>query len=250
MANTRWFGGFVGWMFGGPLGALLGFVIGSLVDSFTAGDSSQDFIGSDNGTEPRRTATSDRDNFLFSLLVMSACVIKADGKIMHSEMEYVRRFFRQNFGEQSVSQAEQILLQLFKHDIEVEACGAQVAANIDYSQRLQLLSYLVGIAQADGKVSSDEIIMLRRIAQSMRLAANEVDSLLNMGGTSLEDAYKVLEVASDVSNEDLRRAYKKLVLKHHPDRVASLGEDVRKAAEEKLKKINEAYDRICKERGI
>ena len=100
MANTRWFGGFVGWMFGGPLGALLGYVIGSLVDSFTDGDSSQGFIGSDNGTEPRRTATSDRDNFLFSLLVMSACVIKADGKIMHSEMEYVRRFFRQNFGEQ------------------------------------------------------------------------------------------------------------------------------------------------------
>ena len=130
------------------------------------------------------------------------------------------------------------------------ACGQQISEHLDYGQRLQLLSYLVGIAKADGNVPESEIQVLRKIAQALQLSASEVNSMLNLGSQSLGDAYKVLEVAESCTDEELRKAYKLLVLKNHPDRVAALGEDIRRGAEEKLKNINDAYARICKARGL
>ena len=78
----------------------------------------------------------------------------------------------------------------------------------------------------------------------------EVESMLNLSGNSLEEAYKVLEIDPSATNEEVRTAYRRLALKHHPDRVATLGEDVKKAAEEKFQQINNAKERIYKARGI
>ena len=84
----------------------------------------------------------------------------------------------------------------------------------------------------------------------MGMSVSEVDSLLNLGGQTLDEAYKVLEIDPSASDDEVKAAYRKMALKHHPDRVASLGEDIRKAAEEKFKQINEARDLIYKSRGI
>ena len=84
----------------------------------------------------------------------------------------------------------------------------------------------------------------------MGLSAKEIDSMLNLRGDTLEEAYKVLEISPDATNDEVRAAYRKLALKHHPDRVATLGEDVRKAAEEKFQRINNAKEKIYKARGI
>ena len=132
----------------------------------------------------------------------------------------------------------------------IRECGAQIAANLTYEQRLQLLDFLVKIAQSDGNVCSAEVDALKEVAQSMQLSMQEVDSMLNLRGDSLEDAYKVLEIEPTASDEEVRKAYRNLVLKHHPDRVATLGEDIRKAAEEKLQRINDAKERIFKARGM
>ena len=75
-------------------------------------------------------------------------------------------------------------------------------------------------------------------------------AMLNLGGNSLEAAYKVLEILPTATDEEVRAAYRKLVLKHHPDRVATLGEDIKRAAEEKLQDINNAKEIIYKARGI
>lgn len=251
-----WFGGCIGWIVGGPLGALLGAVVGSALGSrkdaghFIPGNTSGFSVDTEAPQTEESGARADRDNFIFSLLVLTACVIKADGRVMHSEMEYVRRFFRKNFGEQSVTQAEQILYQLFRHPIDLEGCCRQMAEHLNYGQRLQLLDFLVGIARADGRVTDDEVDVLRRINASLGLAADELNSMLSLGGNTLGEAYRVLEVQPTASNDELRRAYKAMVLKNHPDRVASLGDDIRHAAEEKLKQINAAYEAICKARGL
>ena len=132
----------------------------------------------------------------------------------------------------------------------IRECGSQIAANLTYEQRLQLLDFLVKIAQSDGNVCAAEVDALKEVAQSMQLSMQEVDSMLNLRGDSLEDAYKVLEIEPTASDEEVRKAYRNLVLKHHPDRVATLGEDIRKAAEEKLQRINDAKERIFKARGM
>ena len=80
--------------------------------------------------------------------------------------------------------------------------------------------------------------------------AGEVDSMLNLKGESLADAYKVLEIEPSATDEEVRKAFRQLALKHHPDRVATLGEDVRRAAEEKFQQINNAKERIYKARGM
>ena len=257
MAFVKWLGGVVGFVAGGPLGALLGFVLGSLFE-----EKSPKVQYNNTSQTQEDINAGQRNSFMFSLMVLASYIIKADGKVMHSEMELVRRFLRVNFGEDAVNEGNEILLKLFEHRKQVDAqdpyafkrtindCGRQIAANMSYEQRLQLLNFLAMIAKADGHVCDQEIVALREVAAAMGLSASEVDSMLNLGADTLEAAYKVLEISPSATDDEVKAAYRKLAMKHHPDRVASLGEDVRKAAEEKFRQLNEAKEKIYKARGL
>ena len=254
MGFGKWIGGIVGYMAAGPLGALAGYVIGRL------------FEGNDNNEGRHYTYDNptygQRNSFLFSLLVMASYIIKADGKVMHSEMEFVRQFLRVNFGEAAVSEGNQILLNLFEQRKQMDGkdpsafknaifeCGVQIKQNMSYEQRLQLLSFLAKIAQSDGNVCKEEIDALKEVALSMGMSAQEVESMLNLGGKTLDEAYKVLEIEPTATDDEVKKAYRKMALKHHPDRVETLGEDVKKAAEEKFQQINNAKEMIFKARGL
>ena len=259
MGLGKWIGGVMGFMSMGPLGALAGYFIGAWFDRKTA-----ESQGAAQGTaeERARFEQGQRNSFLFSMLVMASYVMRADKRVMHSEMEFVRRFLRTNFGESAVEQGEQILLKLFAEAKRLDQasptayremifdCGRQIAANLNYGERLQLLNFLIRIAQSDGTVCAEEVVALREVAQAMQLSAGEMDSMLNLKGDSLADAYKVLEIEPSATDDEVRAAYRRLALKHHPDRVAALGEDVRRAAEEKFQQINNAKERIYKARGM
>ena len=257
MGAAKWIGGIIGFMAGGPLGALAGFVFGSLFDT----DSND--AGGYYREEPTHGTTyaGQRNSFLFSMLVMASYIIRADGRIMHSEMEFVRRFLRSTFGEAAVGEGERILLNLFEQRKQMDRqnplafrntirdCGTQIAANLTYEERLQLLVFLVEIAKSDGHVCNEEIEALKEVAIYMGLV-KEVESMLNLGSNSLSEAYKVLEIEPTATNDEVRAAYRRLALKHHPDRVAMLGEDIKKAAEEKFQSINNAKEQIYKARDM
>lgn len=249
MAAGKWIGGFLGFITAGPLGALAGFALGSLFDH------GLDEVNRDEGQ---------RNSFMFSLLVLSSYIITADGKIMHSEMELVRRFLRQNFGEEASKQGNSILLKLFEQQKRIgmaeyrtviqDSCH-QIRSNMLYEQRLQLLNFLVMIAQADQVVSPEEISALKEIATHLGLSEEDVDQMLNLHSgasstSSLDDAYKVLGIPPTATNDEVKAAYRKMALKHHPDKVAALGEDVRRAAEKKFQEINDAKEKIFKARGM
>ncbi len=138
--------------------------------------------------------------------------------------------------------------QLFRQ--KIQASCQQIVAHMDYSGRLQLLNFLVMIAQADGAVADSELTALREVAQWMQMPPSEIDAMLHLKGDSLEDAYKVLGISPQATDDEVRKAYRRLALEHHPDRVAKLGEDVRKAAEKKFQEINAAKERIYKARGL
>lgn len=258
MGAGKWIGGIIGFMAMGPLGALAGFALGSLLDVSIVSTNG----GYEQAIPEGAGYTGQRNSFLFSMLVMASYIIRADGRIMHSEMDYVRRFLRANFGETSVEQGEQILLNLFEQGKQMDRqnpmafkntirdCGRQIAANLPYEARLQLLDFLVNIAKSDGNVCNEEIEALKEVAQYMGLSAQEIESMLNLGGKSIDEAYKVLEVEPTATNEEVRAAYRRLALKHHPDKVAMLGEDIKKAAEEKFQSINNAKELIYKARQI
>ena len=276
MAAGKWIGGFLGFITAGPLGALAGFALGYLFDVGLEAVNTPDHYNNreyddydhqrqrqyaDEAARQRTYQEGQRNSFLFSLLALASYIIRADGKIMHSEMEMLRAFLRTNFGESAVTQGEEIVLKLFEQQKQmgatqfrstIRSACAQIARNMSYSQRLQLLNFLVMIAQADGRVVAEEIQALKEVAISLSLSAEDVESMLNLrdSGTSLEAAYKVLGIPSTATDDEVKAAYRKMALKHHPDRVSTLGDDVRKAAEKKFQEINDAKEKIYKARGL
>jgi DnaJ like chaperone protein len=275
MAAGKWIGGFLGFITTGtPLGALAGFALGALFDMGLNAVNSPDQQTTNHGNnsfhnnfsqdrqyryQQQQTYEGQRNSFLFSLLVLASYIIKADGKVMHSEMEVVRQFLRLNFGEQAVREGEQVMLKLFEQQkimgtnqfqSVIRSCCTQIAQNMEYSQRLQLLNFLVMIAQADGYVAPEETTALREVALDLGLSIDELEAMLNLEKDDIESAYKVLGITADATNDEVKAAYRKMALKHHPDRVATLGEDIRKAAEKKFQEINDAKERIYKARGL
>jgi len=273
MTIGKWIGGFLGFINAGPLGALAGIALGALFDmgldrvnqpGTNSENINKEYDNNDFSPTGNRQNTSNyyegqRNSFLFSLLVLASYVIRADGRVMHSEMETLRHFLRNNFGRLAVEQGEQIILNLFeqqKHiglhqfrEIIHKSC-IQISKNMDYSQRLQLLNFLTMLAKADGEVVVVEIEALRNIAIWMGLNAAEVDTMLNLKKDDINSAYKVLAVSPSATDEEIKKAYRKMALEHHPDRVAALGEDIRLAAEKKFQEINEAKERIYRSRGL
>ena len=91
--------------------------------------------------------------------------------------------------------------------------------------------------------------MLYQIGISLGLSEKDIRSIMGMFEPD-KDPYKILEIDRSATDEEVRKAYRRLAVKFHPDKVENLGADVKKAAEEKFKSIQAAYEQIKKERGM
>lgn len=238
MGFGKWIAGALGWAMFGPLGGILGYVIASKLESLSQAVQQ----GDDQSKGPR-------NSFLMSLLVLSAAIIKADGKTSQQELSTVRSFFARNFGPQAGNDAEEIIKSILSKDFNLYEVCSQIRSNMDYSQRLQLFHYLVSLGACDG-LHPREIDILETIATYIGLSQSETDSIIAQFKPSNDSNYKILEISPDATNEEVKKAYRKMAIKYHPDKVATLGSDIQKAAEEKFKTISAAYEAICRERGI
>jgi DnaJ like chaperone protein len=237
---AKWIGGGLGWAVGGPIGALLGFVIGSVVDG--AGQVVQ--------VRPATAIRTTTAGYITSLLVLVAAVMKADGKIMRSELDYVREFLKRNFGEDSASEATIVLRDLLEQNIPVADVCRQIEVNMHYSARLQLLHFLYGIAIADSIISVEEQKQIDFIGINLGITANDLQSIRAMFIQDTGFAYKILEIETSATDEEIKKAYRRMAMKYHPDKLATMGEEIQKAAHEKFSKVNEAYEAIKKEKSI
>jgi DnaJ like chaperone protein len=250
----KWIGGALGWAIGlgSPIGAVLGFAVGSMVDATSLKrdpEFEEKVKAAQREREQYRHHTRPGD-FSAALLVLTAVVMKADGKVMKSELEFVKNFFRQQFGERAMQQQMGVLKDILDRDIPVRDVCLEIKHYMEHPMRLQLMHYLFGIAAADGKVDAKEKQVLEQIAHYLGVNANDFGSLAAMFIRDTESAYKILEIDANASDEEVKKAYRKMALKYHPDKVASLGEEHMKAAKEKFQKVQEAYDTIKKERGF
>lgn len=241
MGLNKWIAGALGWAILGPIGGILAFFIASRIEENNESASSR--------RPDSRTNQEQRNSFLMSLLVLSAAVIKADGKTTSQELATLRNFITKNFGPVAGVEAEEVVKELISKDINLYEVCVQVRSNMSHAQRLHLYHYLVSLGACDG-LHQREIDVLETIGTYIGLAKSEVDSFFAQFRPTNDSNYKILEISPDATNEEVKKAYRKLAIKYHPDKVATLGEDVQKAAEEKFKAISLAYEAICKERGM
>ena len=176
--------------------------------------------------------------------------MKADGKVLRSELDYVKKYFDQVFGSESAAEALKMLKDILKQSIPVKDVSLQIKQRMDYASRLQLLHLLFGIAAADGQIDPGELALIEQISYFLGISSTDSGSIKNMFIKSTDSAYKILGVDRNITNEELKKAYRQMAIKYHPDKVNYLGEDIRKKAKEKFQKINEAYENIKKERGM
>ena len=242
----KWIGGGLGWAFGGPIGALLGFSFGSMFDRGKEDEYHEE--------EYRRGGShyheSGADDFAASLLILSAAVMKADGKVVKAELDYVKNFLQQQFGADRATDYILDLREILKQDIHLRDVAHQIASFMDHSSRLQLYHYLWGIAMADGRIDKKEDELMKHLASYLRISKFDYESIRAMFVKSNDGAYKILEISPNATDDEVKKAYRKMAVKYHPDKVSHLGEEHRAAAEEKFKSVAEAYEQIKKQRGV
>jgi len=233
----KWVGGGLGFAMGGPIGGLLGFLVGSMIDSTTVHTSSY-------------TPGTSQGDFGMSLLVLVAAVMKADGKVVRSELDYAKQFFIRQFGQESAKQALLTLKDILKQDIPVRDVCLQIKGNMDYASRLQLLHLLFNISLADTVIHPSEIQIIEQISSYLGVGSSDFLSIKNMFIPETDSSYKILEIERSATDEEVKKAYRKMAVKYHPDKVNHLGDDIRKSADEKFSRVNEAYNKIKKERNL
>lgn len=239
----KWIGGGLGFTVGGPIGALLGFAIGSLFDK--AGDSSIDA-----STTTRSRYQSTPNDFGASLLVLVAAVMKADGKILKSELEFVRRFFNKQFGSEKTKQHMLVLRELLKKDIPLQEVCLQIKTYTMYPARLQLMHLLFGVAAVDNHIDDSELKIIQQIAAYLGIRQADYSSIKAMFVKEVDGDYKILEIDKQATNDEVKKAYRKMAVKYHPDKVAHMGDEYKDSAKQKFQKMKDAYETIKKQRGI
>jgi DnaJ like chaperone protein len=236
-------------------GAFLGFFIGSLIDNAQANAKAQPQGGGrSRSAEDMFTYYQQRttqQDFLTMLIAMSAAVMRADGKVLKAELDYVKTFFKNQFGPRfDASHLQSLKRFLDSGNIPLEQICSDIRNRTQLDARIQLVHYLFGIAKADGSVSTAEIQVIQRISNLLGVPQSDFESLKNMFYRDVNSDYKVLGLEASATDEEIKKAYRQMAVRYHPDKVAQMGEEHQKGAKEKFQAVQEAYENIKKERGI
>lgn len=254
MSFSKWIGASIGWSFGGPIGAIIGLALGSVVDAMADGKNSP-FLGEGNSTrrrgtyraQPRQRPQTQSGDFEVSLLILASVIIKADGKQDQSELDYVRRQFVNMYGKERANHAFKLFKNISKQNISVRPVCLQIRHMMDHPSRLQLLHFLFGIAKSDGVVTEDEVKQIYTIAGYLGISSKDYESIKAMFYDSSDNAYKVLEIDKNATVDEIKKAYRIMAKKYHPDKVIHLGKEHREGAEEKFRQVQAAYEHLQKE---
>ncbi len=221
----------IGYAFFRLPGAFVGFFIGSFLS-------------------PKVQKISSKD-FEINLLALASLVIKADGKVTQNELDFVRRYFITAYGKNRANEVFKIFNQNVKNKgISVSKISRLFNLALNYESRLQVIHFLFGIAKADGNISKLEIKKLLEFSNLFKLSYADFLSIKAMFVQQSDNAYKILELDKNATNDQIKKSYRELAKKHHPDKVQHLGDAYVKAAQDKFQQIQKAYQNIKNERGF
>lgn len=286
MGLTKWIITGLGWATMGPIGGILGYILGATIEkgfSGSIGSGSGNYDSDDYGSRRGRFHnTGTQEDLNVALLILIAYIMKADGEVRRSELEYVKRFLLNNYGEEKGKNYLLLLRDMVKPttNIDINSVCSQIKQNTDYTTRYHMVDFLFGLAVADGSYSNAENNAIKAIVRGLGINTNDFVSMFyrhvntnngssynnyqsdyssysgysSSGRSSYsepkKDPYKVLGLERSATDEEVKKAYRRLAMKYHPDKVEGLGEEVKKNAEAQFREINEAYKQIKTARGM
>jgi DnaJ like chaperone protein len=246
MSFSKWIGAALGWSFGGPIGAILGLALGSVVDGM-----SNVKVSTEYNEQPQQRSQTQPGDFEVSLLILASIVIRADGKQDQREMDFVRNQFVNMYGKERANYAFKLFKEISKQqNISTRQVCMQIRQMMQHASRLQLIHFLFGIANADGLVTDDEVAQINTIAGYLGISHSDYESIKAMFYKSTDSAYKILEIDKAATTDEIKKSYRTMAKKYHPDKVIHLGKEHQKGAEEKFRQVQSAYEQIQIERGF
>lgn len=239
----KWILAILGLMFYKFPGAILGFIIGSFIDNMYGSRKSRPIFSSGG-------STVSPGDFELNLLSLASLVIKADGNVSQTELDYVRAYFVQAYGKERANATFRTFNEVIKNrEISAQRIGLYLQQRTRYEVRLQIIHFLFSIAKADGHVSNAEVNMLHEISSYLNIMKRDFESIKAMFFKSVDNSYTILEIEKSATDAEVKKAFRTMAKKYHPDKLQHMDEAYRKGAEEKFRKVQEAYEHIQKERG-
>ena len=238
--NKKLFWGGLGWVLGGPIGGILGYAWASMSGESSLKDHKGHYSKS-------RTQSGD---FIVSLMVLFAKVMKADKKLLRSELTFIKDFLGKELKSSDVQYFMILFKDILKQDYPLKDVCKQIQRSMDHPSRIELIHILFGLAFADKHIDDSEIKVIRTIAGYLNINQKDYESIKAMFIKDNSFAYKILEIDPSCNNDELKKGYRKMANKYHPDKVSHLGDDLQRIAEDKFKAVNNAYQTIKKERKI
>lgn len=238
----KWIAAFIGYYLFRFPGAMLGFFIGGMIDRFKVGP---------RPVFQTRFSSTQPGTLQLNLLALSATVIKADGQVKAQELQFVRNFFIANYGSDQAAMIFETFNEQIKKEVQkISDLAIVFVEKTPYETRLQVLHFLFGVGNADGSVSLSELNKINQIADALGIRASDFDSIKAMFIKDAGSSYKVLEIDPSASVEEVKKAYRKMAKKFHPDKLQSRDPALLKGAQEKFQEVQKAYEAIQKERGL
>ncbi len=236
----KWVAAVIGYSFLRFPGAILGFMVGGFFE----------FL-SKNSLQIRTSSYAiNPETFQLNLLALSALIIKADGKIEQKDLDFVRSFFIGQYGkERADSIFRTFNTQIKKETQHLDQLTRVFVQQTAYETRLQILHFLFGIANADGNISDEELQKLSQVASGMRLRLPDFESIKAMFVKNTDNAYKILEIDSNASQDEIKSAYRKMAKKYHPDKLRGQDPAMIKGAEEKFREVQKAYETLMHQKN-
>ena len=248
-------GSAAGFALGGPLGAIAGLALGHLVDKRRAQPAVAKAAANRAGPW-RRSNVDVQAAFAVAFVTLAAKLSKVDGRVTRDEIDALKRVV--SFPEEARAEVGAIF-----HPAKTDATGfepyaRQIAAIVrrDKVMLEQILAGLVQIAAADGAYHSGERDFINRVAQEFGFSPEQCMRIertyIPAAVPEKEDPYEILGVSRDSTDEEVRKAYRKIIKDFHPDRLQAKGlpEEFHKLGTRKTSEANIAYDQIKKERCL
>ena len=240
----KWITAILGYTYFRFGGAILGYFIGSILEQLFRQESRNPFAS----VQSQRMQTN---QVQLNLLSLAAIVIKADGKVDERELRFVRNYFITNYGEAYASS----IFAKFNTEVKKEQQNLNEITRLfvqraPYETRLQILHFLFAIANADGHVAEVEVQKIFQIANALQLRSMDFESIKAMFVKSADNAYKILEISPSATDIEVKKAYRSMAKKYHPDKLQTEDAALKKGAQEKFQQVQAAYEAIQKERGL